>query len=335
MKKAVTSLLHLTGAFVPFRMANRDKALILTYHRFSHSRNPETTSARSFVEQLDYLRNNYQIVPLSSLAEYVSSGERLPSGLASITIDDGYDDFYEIAFPILKGYKIPATIFVVTRFLDRTDWLWTDKVRFIASRSSTDKFRSALLKLMPEINLDRHGSRSILASQLNAALKKIPDDVKHKLILRISTALGVQLPDVPPVEYAPISWEQAREMDATGVQIASHSATHPILTNVSDEQLRAELCESKTRIEMMIDRNADLFCYPNGSYDQRISLGVRNAGYRGAVTIVDGLNECGADAFRLKRVHTQNSLARFIQCTSGFDQFKNRMVHAGMEAAAV
>jgi peptidoglycan/xylan/chitin deacetylase (PgdA/CDA1 family) len=124
-------------------------------------------------------------------------------------------------------------------------------------------------------------------------------------------------------------------MDAAGVQIASHSATHPILTNVTYEQLRAELCESKTRIETMIDRAVDFFCYPNGSYDQRISLGVSKAGYRGAVTVDDGLNETGSDTFRLKRVHTQNTFARFIQCTSGFEQFKNRLVHAGREAAAI
>ena len=335
MKKAVTNLLHLTGAFAPFRMANRDKALILTYHRFSYSRIPGTTSARSFAEQLYYLCNNYRIVPLSSLAEYLSRVERLPSGLASITIDDGYDDFYKVAFPILKAYKIPATIFVVTRFLDRTDWLWTDKVRFMACRSSFDEFRAALLKLMPEINLERDSSGLAAASHVNAALKRIPNEVKEKLIPRIATALGVRLPHVPPVEYAPISWEQAREMDASGVQIASHSATHPILTNVNDAHLQTELCESKTRIETMLNRNVDLFCYPNGSYDQRISICVRNAGYRGAVTVDDGLNECGSDTFHLKRVHTQNNLARFIQCTSGFEQFKNRLVHAGREVAAI
>jgi len=334
MKRAVTNLFHFTGAFAPFRLANRHKALILTYHRFSHSRTHGKTWARSFAEQLYYLRDKYRIVPLSSLAEYLSNGERLPAGLASITIDDGYDDSFKVAFPILKSYKIPATVFVVTNFLDRTDWLWTDKVRFIASLSSLDAFRSALLTLMPEIKLERQSSGSA-ASQVNAALKRIPDELKQKLIPRIATALGVQLPDVPPVEFAPITWEQAREMGAAGVQIASHSDTHSILTNVSDEQLRAELCESKTRIETMIDRDVDFFCYPNGSYDRRVSLGVRNAGYTGAVTVDDGLNESGSDTFQLKRVHTQNNFARFIQCTSGFEQFKNRLVHAGREAAAI
>jgi len=335
MKKAVTSLMHLTGAFAPFRMANRDKALILTYHRFSNTPADGTTPARSFAEQLDYLTRNYRIVPLSSLVEHLSNGERLSSGLASITIDDGYADAYEVAFPLLKRYKIPATVFVVTTFLDRTDWLWTDKIRFISSRSSLDDLRGALSDLIPEIDLGQHSSRSSTAHLINDALKKVANDRKQKLIPRIATALGVQLPDVPPAEYAPISWEQACEMNSAEVQISSHTATHPILTQVSDEQLRAELLDSKKRIESILGSEVSLFCYPNGDYDDRISLAVCNAGYKAALTIDDGLNEFDADPFRLKRVHTNGNLARFIQCTSGFEQFKNRLVHAGRGAAAI
>ena len=133
MKQTMLNLMRVTGVFAPFRMANRDKALILTYHRFSHSGHCNTTSARALEEQLDYLTTHYQIVPLSVINSYLTRGEELPAGVVSIAIDDGYRDAYEIAFPILRKYKVPATLFIVTDFVDRRIWLWTDKLRFLTS----------------------------------------------------------------------------------------------------------------------------------------------------------------------------------------------------------
>jgi peptidoglycan/xylan/chitin deacetylase (PgdA/CDA1 family) len=334
MKQTVLNLLRATGAFAPFRMANRDKALILTYHRFSHTGDGGTTSARAFAEQLHYLTTHYRIVPLSTLAEYLSRGARLPAGTASIAIDDGYRDAYEIAFPILREYNAPATLFVVTEFLDRRIWLWTDKMRFLATHAGSENFNITINNPSLHTGLDDHKSRIEAASQINSALKQLPDDVKEGVILRIASSLGVELPDGPPDEYGPITWEQAREMDAAGFQIGSHTTTHPILTNVTDERLRRELCDSRSRLEAMLGRKVDLFCYPNGDYDERVSRAVRAAGYRSAVTVDAGLNEIASDMFRLRRVHTDNNLARFIQCTSGFEEIKNRLVYARRGAVA-
>jgi peptidoglycan/xylan/chitin deacetylase (PgdA/CDA1 family) len=332
MKQTVLKLMRVSGAFVPFRLANRDKGLILTYHRFSRDGAGGTTSARSFSEQLNYLTSHYRIVPLSSLVDYMSGGPRLPAGIASIAIDDGYRDAYEIAFPILREYQAPATLFVVTDFIDRKTWLWTDKLRYLAGRASPDDLRITINggKLRP---LPRpYSSRMEAATRINSALKLLPGELREDLIRRIASSLGVELPELPTEEYRPITWKQAREMDAAGVQIESHTVTHPILTTVSDERLGIELHDSRSRLQTMLGREVDLFCYPNGDYDNRVSQAVREAGYRGAVTVESGLNGAGSDRFRLRRVHTDNDLGRFIQCTSGFEEIKNRLVYAGRSA---
>src|ERR1044071_872982 len=99
MKTVVRNLMRLSGAFTPFRLANRHRALILMYHRFSHQEDPAAISARAFRQHLEYLSAHYRVVPLSSIADYLTSGKRLPPRLAVITIDDGYQDCYEIALP--------------------------------------------------------------------------------------------------------------------------------------------------------------------------------------------------------------------------------------------
>src|SRR5262252_4185469 len=140
MKGAILNLLRITGAFAPFRWAHRRQALIVTYHRFSEREGGARISARAFAEQVEYLAAHYTLVPLSRLAGCLRKQE-LPPRLAAITIDDGYRDAYEIAFPILRKHCAPATVFVVTEFVEGTTWLWTDKPRYLtasAARQSVD-----------------------------------------------------------------------------------------------------------------------------------------------------------------------------------------------------
>jgi peptidoglycan/xylan/chitin deacetylase (PgdA/CDA1 family) len=114
-------------------------------------------------------------------------------------------------------------------------------------------------------------------------------------------------------------------MYANGVEIGSHTLTHPILTNVGDDRLRRELRDSKLQLEEVLGHQVDQFCYPNGDNDDRVQSEVTRAGYRAAVTVVNGLNQRGDDPLSLRRVHTERDFAHFLQSTSGFEQLKKRL----------
>jgi peptidoglycan/xylan/chitin deacetylase (PgdA/CDA1 family) len=142
----------------------------------------------------------------------------------------------------------------------------------------------------------------------------------------------VSLPDTPPAEFAAIDWDQAREMDQSVVEIGSHTATHPILTNVDAERLERELSESRARLEDELHRRVDLFCYPNGSLNAEVRQAVRRAGYMCAVTSDPGFNDDRSDVFALRRISTEADLPRFIQSTSGFERLKIRMLYGALAA---
>ena len=254
----------------------------------------------------------------------MASGKRLPKRLAAIAIDDGYRDAYEIAFPLLRDSMSPATLFVVTDFVDRAAWLWTDKLRFLATRSTMNSLKARVGSSQLEFELDGRISRLSAAKRINELLKTVPDVLKDEAISQVALSLGVELPKVPPDEYGAISWSQAREMDGAGVEIGSHTMTHPILTRVTDQRLRDELSGSRRRIEKMLDRAVDMLCYPNGDYDHRVVQAARAAGYKSAVTTIEpGFNAAGCDLLRLRRVHVENNFARFVQKTSGFGRISN------------
>jgi peptidoglycan/xylan/chitin deacetylase (PgdA/CDA1 family) len=264
------------------------------------------------------------VVPLSQLAQRIGEAERLEPGLAAITIDDGYEDAYRVAYPLLAHYGLPASLFVVTEFVDGRGWIWTDKARYLTRRAG-GKPQSLTAKIGgSEIRLELEGEQTALgaAEQINAILKRLPDEMKEEALGRLAEALGVELPGRPPAQFGPITWEQAREMEANGIEIGSHTCTHPILTRVSEERLRRELWESKARLEEVLKHRVEQFCYPNGDNDGRVQGEVARAGYRVAVTCESGLNKRGDDPLSLSRIHTERDLAHFQQSTSGFEQMK-------------
>jgi peptidoglycan/xylan/chitin deacetylase (PgdA/CDA1 family) len=316
-------MMNHAGLFAPFRVANRGKALIITYHRFREVDDALATSAKALSRQLEYLANHYRIIPLSELGELIAAGKRLPSRLAAITIDDGYSDFYDVAFPVFRRHDGPAAIFIVTGFADQQTWMWTDKLRYTLPRARTSSVDLKLNGRTMRVELNGARSRIEVAICINSILKSLPDEQKDDSISEIASKLGVELPQRPPVEFGSVNWNQIREMDSAGIEIGSHTLTHPILTNVGSERLRMEVGESRERIEGVLGHRVKLFCYPNGNYNADVQREAARAGYLCAVTSEPGFNDARTDPFALRRIHTERDLAHFVQSTSGFEQAKN------------
>jgi len=331
IKQASLNLLRVSGAFDLMRLARRRHALILTYHRFSSGGEGAQgwaagdTPAKVFAEQLEYVTKRYNLVPLSRLAESIGRRAGAPARLAAITIDDGYRDAYEIAYPLLRRFGAPATLFVPSDFIDRRAWIWTDKARFLTRRAVSQRLAIKIGGQELRLDLGPPSSRRDAAERVNATLKRLPEEIKEEAIERLARALGVALPRTPPDEFSPVAWAEAREMQANGIEIGSHTLTHPILTQVGEERLRSELRESRSRLEEVLKRRVEQFCYPNGDHDERVRREVARAGYRVAVTCVGGLNKRGDDPLTLRRIHAERDLLHFAKSACGFEELKNKM----------
>ncbi len=95
---------------------------ILCYHRFGNTAAKMTVTPRAFAEQLEHLaRNGYRVIPLAELRGFLDARRALPPRTVAITIDDGYESVHRHAFPLLKKYGFPATLFVYTDFIGAPD----------------------------------------------------------------------------------------------------------------------------------------------------------------------------------------------------------------------
>jgi peptidoglycan/xylan/chitin deacetylase (PgdA/CDA1 family) len=95
---------------------------ILCYHRFGTKTSKLNVTPAAFEQQMEWLaRNGYTVVTLARLARFLDGKEALPAKSVAITIDDGYRSSYEIAYPILRKYGFPATVFLYTDFVGASD----------------------------------------------------------------------------------------------------------------------------------------------------------------------------------------------------------------------
>jgi len=122
-----TMLIDKVGASGAYRIAKllvRGLPRVLVYHRFG----AHGCDANVFDAQMEILKDEFNVIPLSSLYRALSKGKEIEPHTVVITIDDGYADFREVAFPILKKYDLPATLYVVSDFVDQKTWLWPDVI---------------------------------------------------------------------------------------------------------------------------------------------------------------------------------------------------------------
>jgi len=110
-----------------------------------------------------------------------------------------------------------------------------------------------------------------------------------------------------------LTWQQAAEMQAKGMDIQAHSVSHPDLRTLTGESLRAQIWGASQAIVEHLHRPARFFCYPSGHYNADTIAALKAAGYWGAVTTQAGVNHDSARPFELSRVriHGNTDLAGF------------------------
>jgi len=308
-------------------IATRKQPRIFVYHRFSKDIHSEPTviDAATFDWQVRHIQRNFLVTTLGEYVRRIREKGEIPSPIAILTIDDGYRDFYEIAYPILRKHGVPATLFITVNFIEKKIWLWPDILRF-ALENAREKIISFCFENTsfevptgdPETIRREWGSLSDFCISLD-------DDSKWALISKLLDVTSVEIPKEPVAKYAPVTWEQIREMKGQGIEIGSHTMNHPVLARVRDERLlREEITGSMRAIEERIGERVATFCYPNsmpGDIDERVVRVVKEAGYHGAVFGTGALFD---DVFQLSRISVSSDKTDFLWKTCGLENLTGR-----------
>lgn len=326
VSKTVRKLAPL-GGYALARQLCRKQPRILMYHRFPSTFANGRGGSEFFERQVKYIREHYQPYTLAGLIQYADQHGKMPEHAVVITVDDGYRDFYDVAFPILRKHGVPATLYATTGFVDGRLWLWPDKVTWVLENAREvvvdAKIGSVMFhKLQSCENLYNTYWRTLIAYGLS-----IPDDEKQAFISDLAGVFGLELPEATPEEFTPISWDQLREVEAAGMEVGGHTVTHPTLGQVTEAQAQYEIYGCRDELIEHLGDKPRTFCYPNGQpsdFQDFLLPMVEQAGYLGAVTAFPDSKGI-ENRFAMRRHACGDNEYQFLKAVSGVEYLGHRV----------
>lgn len=117
--RQILSILSFYGGYSLLSTHFRRGVRILCFHGINdRPENQYAVSTQDFRHQMRFLAANYDVVSMERFVTLLTNEREVPSERIAVTVDDAYRDFYQYAFPVLKEFNIPATVFVPTGFID-------------------------------------------------------------------------------------------------------------------------------------------------------------------------------------------------------------------------
>ena len=347
------------------RFLHRDQALILTYHGVLQKTedgyaNRNCVDARMFDRQMAFMKRHYNVVPLADLAQWLSTGKKMLAYTAAITFDDGFRNNFSIALPILRKYRLPATVFLTTSSIGGEEMgLWTEQVDRLLQDAPIETVRIAVNGKEREYHLRSRTDREVASDRVRAYLKTLPPEqrksVMTKLLEQVVAKTGGTKLDMESTSkcsefnrqtaaeveerYAFLTWQQVQAMTHHQITFGSHTHTHAIMATLDEERANFELAESRRLIEERLGTPCRLFSYPNGTtadFGPREQRLLQWHGYSAAVSQIDGFNDASTDLTALRRINVGRSghLSIFIAKISGIWSLFKRLQN-GATAAEV
>ncbi len=276
---------------------------IIPYHMIVDEPNgfyPETSTS-DFEKQINHLAKNYKIISLDEIVNRIKNRRPLRRCVA-ITFDDGFRDNYEIAYPILRKYNAPATIFLTTGYLENGTAPWFIKLRYIFMQTDRTHFNLSHNGTIISHPMHAKDEKFAASDRAIACLRNCPDAERLPLLDRLCDKLEVN--NFQGLDNLMLTWDQIKVMASHGIFFGAHTVNHPILSRTSIEIAAREIQESKRTIEEKNGKPVTSFAYPFGKkaqYSSDLFPVLEKLGFKCAVTTETATNNQSTPLFELNR----------------------------------
>jgi peptidoglycan/xylan/chitin deacetylase (PgdA/CDA1 family) len=260
--------------------------------------------ATEFSGIVESLARSGEPLSMDRVTSIALSGQPFPRGAFAVTFDDGFENNLTVARPVLEAFRIPATVYATSRFVDENGMSWIDRIELALEHASRGELRlpwadasilfdgrQSKISLLDEIRLNVKSDRRLdgdhLASDIFGQLGQ--DDVRSS---------------DDPLDRK-LTWQQLREWVAPGYGVGGHTHTHAILSFLSPEKLAWELDTSLGLLRERGGITTPHYSYPEGlahCYSPEVIAALKRRSIVCCPTAIDGINPPAIDPFHLRRV---------------------------------
>ena len=305
------------------RARRSGRAVILCYHgvrpRQEGGFDPNGAmhvTPQLFEAHLAYLARACEVLPLDAVA---ARRERAaPNGriAVAITFDDGYRDNLELAFPILRAYGCPATIFLPTSFIGTGRPFWWEQIEaWIRDAHGRVAHAGAAY------DLDTTADKERFFDRLRVALTRAGPERRAQLLEQARALLAPSR----DVESSTLSWPEIAQLAGSGlISFGAHTVNHLAVSSLTDAELDFEIGAGRRELAQLLATQSGFFAFPYGRYadlDRRSSDVLRRHGFAGAATLVAGDVVSSKSAYTLPRIFVErdDDVARLRAKMAGAD----------------
>jgi len=296
------------------RETNKNNLVILLYHGVTESESSGIENyskkhirADEFESHMRFISRNNNVLSIYETIEHLKNKRPFPEYSVAVTFDDGFENNYSVALPILNKYAIPATFFLTVGFIGTNKMFWVDELEHAINMACNIRFMFVLGGKKYKINLAQNKGKIEFLNKVKKYLKTLSDDERLSILEEVIALLAPCVQGMRKIHnYRKLSWAQVRTMaHSKFVALGVHSMTHSKLSLADNEKLKSEIEESKNILEGKIGKRVDLFSYPEGQksdFNDNVINILKQSGYICSPTAMYGWNPLNSDPFHLKRV---------------------------------
>ena len=306
---SLTVLKHagLTGRVAHSRW-RRNRLLVLCYHGVSlsdeHEWNPGLYVSQEHLERRLVLLRQHEctVLPLATAIERLYRRD-LPERAVVLTFDDGYYDFQERAWPLLRKYGFPATVYLTTGRVDHnlpnvnlliSYALWAARDTMLDGRG--------LIGLQEHYSLATDTERTRVLEQIVDAMQtsRSAEETRDHVAMQIVERLGLDYRALLARRILTLMrQEEVAALSRQGVDFQLHTHFHRTPDDASE--FAQDVLRNRARIEAMTGVTPRHFCYPSGNYLARYIPALADLGVESATTCDPGIASPASNPLLLPR----------------------------------
>jgi peptidoglycan/xylan/chitin deacetylase (PgdA/CDA1 family) len=287
------------------------RGAILLYHRVAEVGTDPwrlAVAPERFAEQMAMLRSEFEPMPLAELVD-AAQRRRLPPGAVAVTFDDGYRDNLTAALPVLERERVPATVFVATRYVGAGEPFWWDELTALLLRRMPlpDPLDVPLEDGMRRWPTKTRSQRRAAHDGLQFLLRHGDPERVEDVMTLLRAAAGLDGPaDTRDASAMTIDELRALARSET-IDIGAHTRTHTSVPALDTEIARDEVEGSAHDLELLLGRPPMSFSYPFGDHGPRGRKVVRKAGFEFAAGTSPGAVTWLTHPFELPRLWVEDA----------------------------
>ena len=257
-----------------------------------------------FLNHLKNIKKNFNILSLKEIIFKIENNQDLPSNTCAVTFDDGFENNYSIAAPILEDLNVPTTFFFSSDFIENNTMSWIDKIELCFEKKK--KLSLKLPWFKKKINIENRKTKLKVLNSIRDNVKNNFSYVENEIVNSIFNQCKLNIPKHSNLDIdKKINWLQIKKMLQNKLfDIGGHNHHHTSFGSLTKKQVISEINKSFNLFKKNAGILLEYYSYPEGQisdFNEFVIKKLKDKKIKFCPTAIDGVNNKKTDFFKLRR----------------------------------